>query len=187
MYELPGTPVVPVERPIAYRRTDAGSVSMDLYRSPDCRRGEKRPAVLFVTGYPDPGFEAMVGCQLKEMAGYVSWGELVAASGMIGITYDNRDPVADLHALLDYLHERAEALGIDEQRMAIWSCSGNVPNALGLLLRDAPLRLRAAVLCYGAMLDLDGSTAIADLCARFGAANPCAARPSRTSRLICRS
>jgi hypothetical protein len=32
--------------------------------------------------------QAMLGCKAKEMASHVSWGELVAASGMIAITYE---------------------------------------------------------------------------------------------------
>ena len=32
------------------------------------------------------------GCPPKEMASYVSWGRLTAASGMVGVTYVNGDP-----------------------------------------------------------------------------------------------
>ena len=37
---------------------------------------------------------------------------------------------ADLDALLEYLRRNAEELGIDEKRIGVWACSGNVPNAL---------------------------------------------------------
>jgi len=132
--------------------------------------------VILVTGYPDPGFEAMVGCKLKDMQGYVSWGELLAASGLIAVTYTNHDPVADLEALLRYLRANAERLGLDEQKLGIWACSGNVPNALSRLMRSASVRFRAAALCYGPMLDLGGSTTIADAAASLGFANPCAGK-----------
>ena len=35
------------------------------------------------------------------MAASVSWGRLIAASGMVAIAYTNRQPAADLHASLD--------------------------------------------------------------------------------------
>jgi hypothetical protein len=40
----------------------------------------------------------MLGCRFKEMAMSVSWGQLIAASGMIAIAYTNREPAADLNA-----------------------------------------------------------------------------------------
>ena len=32
------------------------------------------PAVIFVSGYSDPGFQAMIGCRLKEMGSYILMG-----------------------------------------------------------------------------------------------------------------
>jgi acetyl esterase/lipase len=76
------------------------------------------------------------------MASYVSWARLVAASGMIGVTYSNRVP-DDGRAVLAYLRSNAAALGIDEARLAIWAASGNSPMAMSLL--DG---VRCAALCY---------------------------------------
>jgi hypothetical protein len=58
----------------------------------------------------------------------------------------------------------------------VWACSGNVPNALSLLTEDASAYLKCAVLCYGYMLDLDGSTQVADAARQFGFVNPCAGK-----------
>ena len=138
-----------------------------------------RPTAAFLVPelftFSDPGFESFVGCKFKEMAGYITWAQLVAASGMAAITYTNQDPAADLAALLTYLHGDAGALGLDESRFAIWACSGNVPTALSMLLCKPQLPFKAAVLCYGPMLELPGSTAIQEAAKRFGFAYPCAA------------
>jgi len=129
-----------------------------------------------VAGYPDSGFESKVGCKLKEMASYISWGQLTAASGLVAITYTNREPVADIHALLEYVGQNAAALGIDETRIGVWACSGNVPLALSVLMQKASDDLKCAVLCYGLMLDLDGATRVADAARQWGFVNPCAGK-----------
>ncbi len=130
VYQIPGMDAVRIERDIRYH----DDLTMDLYRPPDSKPDARLPAVVFVLGYSDLGAEQIFGCKLKEMECYVSWGKLVAASGMIGITYENHDPMRDLDALLAYIRENAATLGIDESRIGVWSCSGNVPRALGLLM-----------------------------------------------------
>ncbi len=172
VYKMPGMDAVTIRRDLPYRTDAAGTLTMDLYSPPEAQAGAKLPAVIFVSGYPDPGVEAMLGCKLKDMEAYVSWGRLVAASGMVAIGYSNRDPVADLDALLEHLRDNAATLGIDGQRIAIWACSGNVPVALSALMRADSAR--CAVLCYGYMLDGDGTTGVADAAAQIGFANPCA-------------
>ena len=71
------------------------------------------------------------------------------------------------------------SLGIDGNRMGLWACSGHVPNALSLLARPERTCLKCAALCYGAMLDLDGSTVVADAAREYGFANPTSAMRSR--------
>ena len=104
------------------------------------------------------------------------WAQLAAASGMAAITYTNREPAADIHALLQYVRRNAAHLGVDERRIGIWACSGNVPLALSVLMQDPADFLKCAVLCYGFMLDLDGSTCVADAARQYGFANPCAGK-----------
>jgi acetyl esterase/lipase len=146
---------------------------MDIYYPPDWKSGARIPAVVFVAGYSDVGFHKMLGCKLKEMESYVSWGQLTAASGLVAITYTNREPTADIHALLQYVRQNGASLGIDENRIAVWACSGNVPLALSLLMQEAGDYLKCAVLCYGIMLDLEGSTVVAESARQWGFVNPC--------------
>lgn len=170
--EVDGMESVTVARDIEYRTTESGPLSIDLYSPPSSAPGARRPAVLFVFGFPG----SMFGGGFKQMAGYVSWARLVAASGMVGVTYTYVDPVADLRALLAHLRASAESLGIDETRLGLWAGSGNVPTALSLLMDEGGDAFRCAALCYGYMLDAGGSTEVADAAARFGFANPSAGR-----------
>ena len=173
VYTMPGTDAVTVRRDEPYLGADGGALPMDLYYPPDSTSGAPTPAVIFVTGYPDAGARQRLGRPLKEMGSYVSWAELAAASGLAAVTYTNSDPATDVHAVLRHLRQNAASLGIDENRLGIWACSGNAPNALSVVMQDAHEYLKCAVLCYALTLDLDGSTGIADAASHWGFANPC--------------
>jgi hypothetical protein len=144
---------------------------IDLYYPPDWKSSVRTPAVVIVTGYPDPGFEKMFGCKFKDTGSSTSWGRLIAASGMIAIAYSNSEPEPDLHALLDHVSDRAEELGIDENRIGLWASSGNAALALSALNRT-----QCAALLYPVTLDLDGSNWVADLARQFRFANPYAGK-----------
>lgn len=177
VYHIPGMESVTIQRDIAYQTSAAGSLTMDLYRPPNLKAATRLPAVVFVIGYSDLGTERMLGCKFKEMESYIGWAKLVAASGMIGITYVNHDPMRDLEALFRYLHENAAALGVDEQRIGLWSCSGNVPRALDALMQKQDLK--CAALCYGLTLDLDGGSGVAEAAKLWRFANPTAGKSVR--------
>src|SRR5216684_4695111 len=87
VYTMPGVEAVTVRRNEEYGVTDAGALTMDLYYPPDSKRGARTPAVIFVTGFSDLGAQRMLGCTLKDIGSYISWGQLAAASGLIAITY----------------------------------------------------------------------------------------------------
>ena len=112
------------------------------------------PAVLFVAGYLDEGTRRVVGCNAKDMASYISWAQLMAASGLVAITYTNRRPVGR-RARSASVRAGAHRLGIDSERVGVWACSGNV-TALSVLM-ELQTRVRCAVLLYGYLLDVDGT------------------------------
>jgi hypothetical protein len=97
----------------------------------------------------------MIGSRLKEMGQYISWGRLTAASGLVAITYETREPTVDIHELLAYVRQNVSSLGVDENRIGIWACSGNVPMALSVLMQETSDGLKCAVLYYGFMLDCE--------------------------------
>ncbi len=173
VYGTPGMEAVSVRRDVKYLATSAGALTMDIYYPPDSQSGVRLPAVVVVAGFPDLGFESKMGCKFKEMRASVSWGQLMAASGVVAINYTNREPAADLHALLHYIRQNAAALGIDENRLGVWASSGNVPLALSLLMQEGSDYLKCAVLCYGYTLDLEGATHVAEAARMFGFVNPC--------------
>ena len=173
VYNLPAADAVRIDRDVEYRRTDAGALTMDVYFPLEWTVESRTPAVIFVAGYSDVGFQRILGCRLKEMESYISWAQLMAASGLIAITYSAIEPEPDADALLQYVRRNAGSLGIDEDRIGLWACSGNTPNALSLLMHKNREYLKCAVLCYGVMMDLDGYTFTADSAKQFGFVYPC--------------
>ena len=175
VYQLTGMDEVTVRRDVEFPAADSGVLAFDLY-TPAEPSEEPLPVVVFVSGYPDPGFEAMLGCKFKEMGAYVSWAQLMAASGLAALNYTNREPTEDLLALLRFIRENGASLGIDGSRMGLWACSGNVPTALSALMQEPHDSLKCAALCYGFMLDLGGSTSVAKASEQFGFANASAGK-----------
>ncbi len=167
VYKIPGMDTVHVQRDIVYLKTESDVLTLDFY-SPE--KSEKPlPIVIFVFGFSDP----MFGSKLKEMQQYVSWGRLIAASGIAAITYTYKNPVADLPILLRYLQKNAISFGIDEKRIGLWACSGNVPMALSVIMQKTHDMFRCAVFNYGYMLNVEKLTYTAEAAKQFGFVNPC--------------
>ena len=91
VYEIPGMEAVTLRLDVEYP-TGAGVQLMDLYHPAEAKHGARIPAVVFVSGYSDVGMQKMLGCKLKEMGSYISWAQLVAASGMVAVTYSATEP-----------------------------------------------------------------------------------------------
>jgi hypothetical protein len=168
VYQIPGMESLPIQR-TEYPAADGGVLKMDLYYPPEWKPGDQTPAVIIVVGYPEKG--ANFG--LRDLAPSVSWAKLIAASGLVAITYRNREPAEDCRALLEHVRENAAALGIDGTRVGVSSASGNVPVALSLLMRAEGFALKCAVLSCGYLLDLDGSTIVAEAAKQYGFVNAC--------------
>lgn len=184
VYRLPGMDSVNVRPNVPY----SGGLRMDLYYPPEASSAPS-PAVVIVLGYRDVEVPLPFGCQFREMEGNICWARLFAASGMIGVAYETRDPSSDALAVLSHLRENAAGLGIDPARIGIWSASGNVPVALSAIMQGG---IRCAALCYGFTLDLEGATAVAQSSAQFYFANPAAGRgiedlPPETALLLARA
>ena len=167
LYNLPGMDGVEVRRDVAYTTPADAELTMDVYSMPGRLASRGTPAVVLVPGFPGA---------VKRIGSFVSWAELMAASGLVAITCATKDPVANMEAVLAYVREHAAPLGVDPDRMGLWACSGHVPHALSMLARPERAYLKCAALCYGFMLDLDGSTAVADASRQYGFANPCSNR-----------
>jgi hypothetical protein len=189
---IPAMDAVVVDRDLPYGDASSPSLAMDVYRPPANAPANPRvtppatppagapnsrpaasgllcPAVVLVTGYSDVGGRQILGCDLKDMAAYRDWARLLASRGIVAVTYRNEDPLRDARRLLHRLQQDADSLGIDRERIGIWSSSGNVPNALALFAAEP--QLVCAALLYGYPMDLPGHDEVAKAAARFGFVN----------------
>jgi acetyl esterase/lipase len=158
VYSVPGMDRVRVERDITYRAADGVETRMDVYRPPDLGPAERRPVVFFVHGGP-----IAPDRRPKDSGGYRSYGELVAASGFVGVTFNHRlfsagdldRSAEEVAAAVEFVRSNAARFNADPARTAVWAFSGG-----GLLLafafRDRPAHVRAVV-SYYAILDLRGT------------------------------
>ncbi|HJQ30823.1 MAG TPA: alpha/beta hydrolase [Pyrinomonadaceae bacterium] len=200
VYSVEGMDDVKVLRDVEFEADGGDALKFDLYRPHGSEEGARAPAVVIVAGFPDKGFEAKVGRRFKEMGSNVSWARLLAASGVAAVTYTNREPAEDVHALLRHLQRNGDALGLDTDRLGLWASSGNVPVALSVLMSEGGERLtseegerlKCAVLFYGYTLDAGGARVIVEASRTWGFANPCAGRsardlPARTPLFVVRA
>ena len=163
VYSVPGMSRVRVRRDLTYKRVAGAELKMDVY-SPTGARGARRPAVIFIHGGRIP---PNLLTTPKDWGAYVSFGQLVAASGFVGVTFNHRfytwdslaDSQADLTDLIAYVREHAESLGVDRERIVLWSVSaGGI--FLSRPLKERPPYVRCVV-AYYSELDLQGQRASA--------------------------
>jgi acetyl esterase/lipase len=164
VYSVPGMERADARLDVIYRRDGPDEMKMDVYIPPGLAADERRPAVIFIHGgplgrNPSPG--------AKDWGVYRSYGRLMAASGLIGVTFDHRyvsmnlkdleTSFGDVEEAIRYVRAKAASYNIDPGRMALWAFSGGGPH-LSLGLRgDAPF-VRCLV-SYYAILDLSGNAA----------------------------
>ena len=173
---LKGMDAVTVRRDLSYGTVDGDPLLVDLYYPPNHTAGGPWPAVIIVAGYPETLEPRRLSRTYKDLGWTVSMARLIAASGMAAIAYTNRDPVRDLEALIEHVHEHATPWRVDASRIGVMAVSGNVPTALTAIMQDAPRPPSCAVFGCGCLLDLDGATDVADAAREFGFANPGAGR-----------
>jgi acetyl esterase/lipase len=160
VYSVPGMEQTRVRKDLTYKRVAQTELKMDVYSPSDLTGGTRRPAVLFIHGGRIP---ANLRTKPKEWGAYVSFGQLVAASGFIGVTFNHRfyewsslsDSQTDVADAIAYLRDNAESLGVDKDRIILWAVSAG-GLFLSQSLRDAPPYIRCIV-SYYAVLDLHTS------------------------------
>jgi acetyl esterase/lipase len=137
-----------------YKTVEEIDLLLDVYSPADIRHGEQRPAVVFVHGLGP----AELVKHIKDSGQYVSWGQLIAASGLIAVTFNHRSPDehisladvgADVDELVEYVREHAAELQIDRERLAIWAGSAGVPLGVRSALRGTPSFVKCLVAYYG--------------------------------------
>jgi dipeptidyl aminopeptidase/acylaminoacyl peptidase len=156
VYHLPGEERTSVMKHVPFKTADGLTLHLDAYLPADLKSAETRPAVIFVSGDTPP--EYMLG--VKNWGVYVGWGQLVAASGLIGIPFQHR-VMGDLHpSHLDgvvqdvadavaYVRTHAADLHVDPDRLCIWAGSAGALAGLRVALVDPQPSIRCLVSYYG--------------------------------------
>jgi acetyl esterase/lipase len=153
--EVEGMDRVVVRRNQPYRVVDELRLPMDVYVPAGLPKDARRPAVIFIHGGP-------VSPEMSptEWGVYRSYGELVAASGLVGITFKHRlnaladygKAAGDVNALIDHVRAHAAELHVDPDRLALWGFSGGGA-LLGVAFQQRAPFVRCVVSYYG-ILDL---------------------------------
>jgi dienelactone hydrolase len=151
VYQIPAMEKVIIKQDIVYKTTDGKDLTFDLYYPFEFKGEMRLPVVIMDLGYADDVFKS----PLKSWEVYKDWAKIFAASGMAAINYSTLQPATDIHDLIHHIRDNADDLSMDGDAIGIWSCSGNVINALTVLMDERKDYLKCAALYYGLMLTPD--------------------------------
>lgn len=168
VYKLPGMDEARVFSNLKYTQSDNPDLLMDVYTPPDLPAGESRPLVMLLHG----GTPAQY--RVKDWGIYQSWGRLIAAAGMVGVTFTHRlrypephleDASEDLSSAIGYVRANAQSWNADRESICLiaFSAGGQLLNAP---MTEKPSGVRCLVAFY-AMLGMQPS-AIPMFVARAG-------------------
>lgn len=154
VYTVPNMDQFTVKKDITYKHIGNTELKMDVY-SPGRQGSDDHTAVIFIHGGPVP---PTLKTKLKNWGIFESYGQLIAASGFIGITFDYRhygwdkliDANSDVNDLISYVRDNANSLGINKNRIILWVFSGGGP-LLSHVIRDNPAYIRGMVIYYAAL------------------------------------
>jgi acetyl esterase/lipase len=153
VYRVAGMDKVTVKSDLKYTSVNNPNLLMDVYSPPNLAKNERRPAVIFVHGGAGAEYTP------KDWGIYTSWGRLIGASDLIGVTFTHRlsatktsleDAASDLAAAITYVRTNADSLNIDKDRicLAAYSAGGVL---LAPAMRDKPEYVRCLVDFYAFM------------------------------------
>jgi acetyl esterase/lipase len=149
---------VQVTKNLRYSDRTEAHLAMDVYRPAGLKAGDRRPAVIFIHGGVPPGAPA------KEMGVYTSYGRLMAAQGLVGVTFTHRlgfpktqilEGGADVASAIAYVRAHAAELNVDPDRLCLAAYSAGGP-MLSPYLRDAAPYIHCLVAFYPIM-DIEAS------------------------------
>ncbi len=140
VYKIDGMEKIKAKRE-AYKTVEGEQLNFDLYQPTDLKPKEKRGVVVFAN---------WKGRSRTEWMLMISWGKIVASSGMNAVIYQSAvKPDEDLNDVVDYLRKNAEKLQIDENRIGIFTMSGNTVAALPYMTDATRDYIRCGVIYYG--------------------------------------
>jgi acetyl esterase/lipase len=150
VYHVDGMRKVRVKRDV-YKRDGNAELAMNVYTPASLSGSARVPAVFFVHGGPIPADFTPP----TQWGVFVSYGELAAASGLVGVTFNHRlfaladfdRSQSDVAAAIDYVRSHATELNVDADRIALWYFSGGGLLMTPLLL-DRPDYVRCVLAFY---------------------------------------
>jgi hypothetical protein len=151
VYQTPAMEKVVIKQDLVYKTTEGEDLTFDLSYPPDFKGETKLPIVIMVLGYANDVFKS----PLKNAQVYKDWAKIFASSGLAAINYSTLQPATDIEDLILHIRENAEELNLDRDAIGIWSCSGNVVNALSVIMDERKEYLKCAALYYGIMATPD--------------------------------
>jgi dienelactone hydrolase len=133
--------------------SDSIDLEADIYTPPGLSKDSKLPVVILTNNYPDERWKKSSVVH-KDWQMIISWAELIAASGMVAVTYQTKYSATETESLIGYLSKNAAKFNIDINRIAVFGCSGNALAAQSIMHYDN-YNIRCAVFYYGLLLSPD--------------------------------
>jgi hypothetical protein len=154
VYQIPEMGNVITHNGVVYHSTNGIDLNADIYLPPATDDNAKFPLVILVNDYPDSIVKNVWGCDQKDLKLFISWGELIAASGMAAVAYQSQFSFAETDSLINFLSENAERYRIDMDRLCVFGASANTLAAQSLMEKD-DLKIKCGILYYGILLTPD--------------------------------
>jgi acetyl esterase/lipase len=155
VYTVPRMDKVQVSENLVYRTDGQTSLQMNVYRPAGLAKNERRPAVFFLHGgVPPSGLSTLP--KPIEWGVYRTYGQLMGASGLIGVTFNQRIGYgaeigfADVRAAINYVRTHAAELHVDPERYCLAAYSAGGP-LLAVGIGDPQPALRCMVGFYSVL------------------------------------
>ncbi len=139
----PAMQKVLVNKGIIFKTIHDSTLTLDVYYPAGFKKAAPLPVVIFNNG--------VGGFDIPQWRVYTDWARLIASHGLVAINHQARPghTLEDGESLIDYLRGHAQELGIDSDRMGLWSCSGNVNTGMPLAFQSNRRYIRALAVYYG--------------------------------------
>lgn len=86
VYSVSGMERIKARKDVVWKRVEGVDLKLDIYTPPGKPRNRPLPVVVFIHGWPIP---ANLLTEPKEWGSYISRGQLAAASGFAGVTFNH--------------------------------------------------------------------------------------------------
>ncbi|MEN8193328.1 MAG: hypothetical protein ABFS12_10970 [Bacteroidota bacterium] len=154
VYQVPEMDDVISHEGVIYHSVNGIDLRADIYLPPTKEGNVNFPLVILVNDYPDSIINHYWGCDQKDLELFISWGELIAASGIAAVAYQTQFSHSETDSLIHFLGENAEKYRVDMNRLCVFGASANTLAAQSLM-ENNDLKIKCAILNYGILLTPD--------------------------------